>query len=67
MPATLFTSGLLRERLVVAPVAGELPSYKVGLFRRSTMPLTPAAHELATQLKREAAYLGTVEVGERDR
>lgn len=57
MPVALMRSGLLRERLAVVPVADELPHYTVGLFQRSTVPLTPAAEELAAQFEREAAYL----------
>ena len=48
---------LLRERLVVLPVADALPRYEVVLFERRVVPLTPAADELAKQLIREAEYL----------
>ncbi len=57
IPAALMRSGLLRERLVVVPVADELPTYTVSLYQRAGVPLTPAADELATQFEREAAYL----------
>ncbi len=56
LPEALITSGLLRERLAVLPVAEALPSYTVALFRRARVPPTPAAAQLATQFEREAAY-----------
>jgi DNA-binding transcriptional LysR family regulator len=56
MPAAVLRSGLLRERLVIVPVADPLPTYAVVLFQRRAVPLTPAADELATQFEREAAY-----------
>lgn len=56
LPAALMTSGLLRERLVVVPVADALPAYTVALFRPARVPPTPAAEHLATQFEREAAY-----------
>lgn len=56
LPAALMESGLLRERLVVVPVADALPVYTVALFRRAMTPPTPAAQALATQFEREAAY-----------
>jgi len=58
LPSALLRSGLLRERLVRVPVRGALPSYQVGLFRRAAVPPTPAAHRLAVEFEREAAYLG---------
>jgi DNA-binding transcriptional LysR family regulator len=57
LPAALLQSGLLRERLVVLPVADALPRYEVMLFVRRAVPLTPAAAELTRQLAREAEYL----------
>lgn len=57
VPAALAQTGLLRERLVVLPVADELPRYEVVLFTRRAVPLTPAAAELVKQLAREAEYL----------
>ena len=57
LPAALLQSGLLRERLVVLPVADVLPRYEVMLFVRRAVPLTPAAAELTRQLAREAEYL----------
>jgi DNA-binding transcriptional LysR family regulator len=57
LPAALMQAGLLHERLVAVPLRETLPSYVVGLFQRSSVPLTPAADELATQFMREAAYL----------
>lgn len=56
LPSALMKSGLLRERLVVLPIADELPSYAVALFQRASAPLTPAAEALATQFERESAY-----------
>lgn len=56
MPEALMRGGLLRERLVVLPIADALPSYDVVLFQRRAVPLTPAAEQLATQFEREAAY-----------
>lgn len=56
MPEALMRGGLLRERLVVLPIADALPSYDVVLFQRRAVPLTPAAEELATQFEREAEY-----------
>lgn len=56
MPEALLRSGLLRERLVVLPIADPLPTYDVVLFQRSAVPLTPAAEELVKQFEREAAY-----------
>lgn len=57
LPAALMRSGLLRERLVVLPVADPLPAYEVALFERAQVPHTPAAAALATQFERESAYL----------
>ena len=57
LPAALLQSGLLRERLVVLPVADALPRYEVMLFVRRAVPLTPAATELTRLLAREAEYL----------
>jgi DNA-binding transcriptional LysR family regulator len=57
LPGALMRSGLLRERLVVLPVADELPAYQVALFLRSQVTPTPAADALATQFERESAYL----------
>jgi LysR family transcriptional regulator, regulator of abg operon len=57
LPAALMHAGLLRDRLVVLPVADPLPRYEVVLFERRVVPLTPAADELAKQLAREAEYL----------
>lgn len=56
LPAALMTSGLLRERLVVLPLADALPVYTVALLRRALVPPTPAAKALATQFEREATY-----------
>lgn len=57
LPAALMKSGLLRERLVVLPLAEALPAYTVGLFQRAQVPPTPAAEALVTQFERESAYL----------
>jgi LysR family transcriptional regulator, regulator of abg operon len=57
LPAALMRSGLLRERLVVLPIANALPAYEVALFERAHEPQTPAAAALANQFERESAYL----------
>jgi DNA-binding transcriptional LysR family regulator len=57
LPGALMRSGLLRERLVMLPVADELPAYEVALFQRALVPPTPAAEALITQFERESAYL----------
>lgn len=56
LPAALMTSGLLRERLVVLPLADTLPAYEVALLQRARVPPTPAAAALVQQFEREAAY-----------
>lgn len=57
LPAAVMRSGLLRERLVMLPVADDLPAYTVALFQRALVPPTPAAEALVTQFERESAYL----------
>lgn len=57
LPGALMRSGLLRERLVMLPMADELPAYQVALLQRALVPSTPAAEALITQFERESAYL----------
>jgi LysR family transcriptional regulator, regulator of abg operon len=55
VPAALLGHGFFRGAVVPLPIQEPLPVYRVGLFQRHGVPLTPAAQALAGQFEQEAA------------
>jgi len=55
VPSALLRHGFFKDAVVALPIDDPLPVYRVQLFRRLDVPLTPAADALATMFEREAA------------
>ena len=55
VPAALLGHGFFQGAVVPLPIQDPLPVYRVGLFQRHGVPLTPAAQALAGQFEQQAA------------
>jgi LysR family transcriptional regulator, regulator of abg operon len=54
VPSVLLRHGFFKDAVVALPVEEPLPVYRVQLFQRLDVPLTPAAAALATMFESEA-------------
>ena len=59
LPRPLVAADPLRRHVVTIDVAEKMPTYSVSLFQRANWPLSPAANDLATLLRRQAHYWRT--------